>query len=101
PPTTTPSTSSLHAALPISCGKMMVDKILQRTHFLFLSLPRRNDPCLLPIHRGEELFRRFLWTLHMQSEQHHLWTVSSHLVSNGQDRKSTRLNSSHVKTSYA
>src|SRR5207302_10539348 len=78
-------TLSLHDALPISKGAVRVDPILQNS-----------------INHGLQRSFQLRKTIAQQQAQvDALSAVVKLALVNGQDRKSTRLNSSHVKISYA
>src|SRR5690606_40289502 len=82
-------TLSLHDALPI-CGARVAADGIHRAHDAGES--RRSARQRLHPHRARE---------RPADERHHLPTRDETGVAADRDRKSTRLNSSHVKISYA
>src|SRR5690606_41215549 len=82
-------TLSLHDALPIWLAKGILQRIENMTCMLqeLVALRREADAVGHPF---EQLHAQALFQLHDRSSDRRL-----------RDRKSTRLNSSHVKTSYA
>src|SRR5690606_41433263 len=93
-------TLSLHDALPI-CGEVIIFEIQAQLHLgLVLTVSQHSHGLLRLRQYGMHTYGRSKAVLAQRRSRHQQTQYLLHVIAL-RDRKSTRLNSSHVKISYA